>query len=193
MNTPTIRRLSTREPEFLSTLDALLAFDNSTDEAIEKTVAEILANVRTLGDAAVLDYTRRFDRLDAKAMIELELPRDELKAAFDGLPVAQRSALEAAAARVRSYHEQQLEAACRSWSYRDADGTLHDFAGIAPTERALSAMDAVDRHLYSRYGLHLVWPAFTTPDDDVDMEDFAVFLRCFAGSGVIEDPRCAEP
>ena len=93
MSTPTIRRLSTREPEFLSTLDALLAFDNSTDEAIEKTVAEILAHVRTLGDAAVLDYTRRFDHLDARAMIELELPGDELKAAFDGLPVAQRDAL----------------------------------------------------------------------------------------------------
>jgi histidinol dehydrogenase len=115
-----IRRLSTREPEFLSTLDALLAFDNSTDEAIEKTVAEILANVRTLGDAAVLDYTRRFDHLDARAMIELELPRDELKAAFDGLPVAQRSALEQAAARVKSYHERQK---LESWEYTEADGT----------------------------------------------------------------------
>ena len=66
-----IRRLSTREPEFLTTLDALLHFDNSTDEAIERTVAEVLANVRTLGDAAVLDYTRRFDRRDAKMLADL--------------------------------------------------------------------------------------------------------------------------
>ncbi len=120
MTTPTIRRLSTREPEFLATLDALLAFDNSTDEAIEKTVAEILASVRKLGDAAVLDYTRRFDKLDAATMAQLELPRDELKAAFDGLPAAQRTALEQAAARVRSYHERQK---LESWEYTEADGT----------------------------------------------------------------------
>ncbi|MBU0751943.1 MAG: histidinol dehydrogenase [Gammaproteobacteria bacterium] len=116
----TIRRLSTREPEFLSTLDALLAFDNSTDEAIEKTVAEILANVRTLGDAAVLDYTRRFDKLEATTMAQLELPKAELKAAFDGLPPEQRSALEQAAARVKGYHERQK---LESWEYTEADGT----------------------------------------------------------------------
>jgi histidinol dehydrogenase len=116
----TIRRLSSREPEFLSTLDALLAFDNSTDAAIERTVAEILSNVRTVGDAAVLDYTRRFDHLDVKTMAELELPPAALKAAFDGLPAAQRSALERAAARVKSYHEKQK---IDSWEYTEADGT----------------------------------------------------------------------
>jgi histidinol dehydrogenase len=116
----TIRRLSSREPEFLSTLDALLAFDNSTDEAIERTVAEVLVNVRTVGDAAVLDYTRRFDHLDVKTMAELELPASVLKAAFDGLPAAQRSALEQAAARVRSYHEKQK---IDSWEYTEPDGT----------------------------------------------------------------------
>ena len=66
-----IRRLSSRDPEFLSALDALLHFDNGTDEAIERTVAEVLTNVRTLGDAAVLDYTRRFDRLDVATMAQL--------------------------------------------------------------------------------------------------------------------------
>lgn len=115
-----IRRLSTREPEFLSTLDALLHFDNSTDEAIEKTVAEILANVRTLGDAAVIDYTRRFDKLDVAGMAQLELPKAELQAALDGLPAAQRQALEAAAQRVTSYHEKQK---VDSWSFTEADGT----------------------------------------------------------------------
>lgn len=115
-----IRRLSSRDPEFLATLDALLAFDNSTDEAIERTVADILVNVRTVGDAAVLDYTRRFDHLDVKTMAELELPPAALKAAFDGLPAAQRDALEQAAARVRSYHEKQK---IDSWEYTEPDGT----------------------------------------------------------------------
>ncbi len=116
----TIRRLSSRDPEFLSTLDTLLAFDNSTDTAIEQTVAEILANVRTVGDAAVLDYTRRFDKLDATTMAALELPLAELAAAFAGLPAEQRGALEAAAARVKSYHEKQK---VDSWEYTEADGT----------------------------------------------------------------------
>lgn len=115
-----IRRLSTRDPEFLSTLDALLAFEHSTDEAIERTVAEVLANVRAVGDAAVLDYTRRFDRLEAKAMAELELPQAVLQAAFAGLPADQRQALEAAAGRVRAYHERQK---LESWEYTEADGT----------------------------------------------------------------------
>ena len=116
----TIRRLSSREPEFLSTLDALLHFDNITDEAIERTVAEILNNVRTVGDAAVLDYTRRFDRVAAHAMADLELGQDLLKAAFDGLPPVQRQALEAAAERIRSYHARQK---AESWEYTEADGT----------------------------------------------------------------------
>jgi histidinol dehydrogenase len=116
----TIRRLSSRQPDFLATLDALLHFDNSTDEAIERTVAEVLANVRSLGDAAVLDYTRRFDRLDAKAMAELELGKDQLKAAFDNLPGAQSQSLRDASQRIRSYHERQK---AESWEYTEADGT----------------------------------------------------------------------
>ncbi|NWG31129.1 MAG: histidinol dehydrogenase [Rhodocyclaceae bacterium] len=116
----TVRRLSTRDPEFLSTLDALLAFDHSTDEAIERTVAEVLANVRAVGDAAVLDYTRRFDRLDAKTMAELELPLAELETAFETLPAGQREALGQAAERIRLYHERQKIA---SWEYEEADGT----------------------------------------------------------------------
>ncbi len=115
-----MRRLSTHEPEFLSQLDALLAFESSTDESIERTVAEILVNVRTLGDAAVLDYTRRFDKLDARTMAELELPQDELAAAFKSLPQEQRSALEQAAERIRGYHQRQK---AESWEYTETDGT----------------------------------------------------------------------
>jgi histidinol dehydrogenase len=116
----TLRRLSTRDPEFLATLDKLLAFDNNTDEAIERTVAEVLANVRTLGDAAVLDYTHRFDRLDAKTMAELELPLSELETAYINLPDDQREALKQAAERIRIYHERQK---IESWEYTEADGT----------------------------------------------------------------------
>ncbi len=119
-NTLSLRRLSTRDPEFLSTLDTLLAFDNNTDEAIERTVADVLANVRTLGDAAVLDYTRRFDRLDAKTMAELELPLGELETAYKNLPNDQREALKQAAERIRIYHERQK---IESWEYTEADGT----------------------------------------------------------------------
>jgi histidinol dehydrogenase len=72
----------------------------------------------------VLEYTRRFDALQASAMQDLELSRAELKAAFDGLPAAQRDALETAAVRVRSYHQAQKRASGESWTYRDADGTL---------------------------------------------------------------------
>lgn len=115
-----IRRLTTGQPDFAEALDDLLRFDNSTDEAIEQTVAEILSRVRKEGDPAVLDYTRRFDRLEIGAMAELELPRAELRHALDRLPGAQRKALEAAAQRVTSYHERQKS---ESWSFVESDGT----------------------------------------------------------------------
>ena len=115
-----IRHLSTAAPGFLATLDALLHFDHSIDDAIELAVIEILKRVRAEGDVAVLDYTRRFDKLDAGTMAELELPRSELRQALDRLPSAQRAALEAAAQRVTSYHERQK---LESWSFTEADGT----------------------------------------------------------------------
>ncbi|HET6719534.1 MAG TPA: histidinol dehydrogenase, partial [Rhodocyclaceae bacterium] len=110
-----------RSAEFTAQLDALLAFETAQDDSIDRTVAGILADVQKNGDDAVLTYTNRFDRLNAKAMAELELPRAELQAALDGLPAVQRSALEAAAARVRAYHERQP---LQSWQYEEADGTL---------------------------------------------------------------------
>lgn len=120
MNVPLIRKLSARDADFLTTLDALLAFDSTQDEGIERAVADILAAVRTTGDAAVLDFTRRFDQLDVRSIAELELPRAELTAAEASLPQAQRDALYEAAARVRAYHERQLVS---SWDYREPDGT----------------------------------------------------------------------
>jgi histidinol dehydrogenase len=117
-------RLSTQNPRFDAEFQARLHWSEDTDQAIEQRVADILADVKLRGDDALLDYTRRFDGLQAASMAELSVQPNELKAAFDGLPQAQRQALQAAAQRVRHYHEAQKKAAGESWSYRDADGNL---------------------------------------------------------------------
>ena len=117
-------RLSTASPNFEADFKARLHWSADTDAAIEQRVADILADVKQRGDAAVIEYTERFDSLKAADMTALELTQAELKTAFDGLPAVQRTALEAAAARVRSYHEAQKKASGESWTYRDADGTL---------------------------------------------------------------------
>ena len=117
-------RLSTASPNFEADFKARLHWSADTDAAIEQRVADILADVKLRGDAAVMEYTERFDGLKANDMSALEMTQAELKAAFDGLPAVQRTALEAAAARVRSYHEAQKKASGESWTYRDADGTL---------------------------------------------------------------------
>ena len=117
-------RLSTVDASFEADFKARLHWSAEADAAIEERVAAILADVQQRGDAAVLDYTQRFDGLTAASVQALELTQAELKAAFEGLPAAQRTALQAAAARVRSYHEAQKKASGESWSYRDEDGTL---------------------------------------------------------------------
>lgn len=119
-----LRQLSTASDDFETEFQRVLHWSAETDAAIEGRVAEILADVKARGDAAVLEYTQRFDHLNAASVADLELTREELKAAFEAITPAQRSALEAAAARVRSYHERQKEACGLSWSYRDEDGTL---------------------------------------------------------------------
>jgi len=116
--------LSTAHSQFDAQFKARLHWSADTDAAIEQRVADILADVQQRGDAAVLDYTNRFDGLAATAVVELELTQAELKAAFESIPAAQREALVAAATRVRSYHEAQKKACGESWGYRDEDGTL---------------------------------------------------------------------
>lgn len=117
-------RLRTDSADFETAFQARLHWSADTDAAIEQRVADILADVQQRGDAAVLEYTQRFDGLAATEMHALELTAAELKAAFDGLPDVQRQALQAAAERVRRYHEAQKKASGESWSYRDEDGTL---------------------------------------------------------------------
>jgi histidinol dehydrogenase len=117
---PEITRLSTAQPDFAERLAALTAFDSALDDNIERAVAAIVGDVRVRGDAAVLDYTERFDHVKVSQVSELELPRSALDKARNGLASDKRKALEDAAARIRSYHERQR---ARSWQFVEADGT----------------------------------------------------------------------
>ena len=116
--------LSTIDAGFEAQFQARLHWSAQADAAIEQRAADILADVQQRGDAAVLDYTRRFDALDASTLAELIVTPAEFQSAFDAIPAAQRQALQVAAQRVRTYHEAQKQAIGRSWQYRDADGTL---------------------------------------------------------------------
>ncbi len=120
----TVLRLDSRAADFQTQLRQRLHWSAAQDDDIEERVRSILADVQTRGDAAVLEYTARFDGLNASSMQALELAPSELLQAYDGLPSAQREALRLAATRVRSYHEAQKKAGGESWSYRDEAGTL---------------------------------------------------------------------
>ncbi len=116
-----LRRLSTAAGDFDDRLRALIAFDASTEHGVGEAVAKILADVRTRGDAAVLEHTARFDRVNARSIGELVLTREVLDAALARIGVAERDALEAAAERIRRYHTRQL---ATSWQYEEPDGTV---------------------------------------------------------------------
>jgi len=116
-----MRRLSTAQADFFAQLERLTALESSQDESVERVVGGILADVRRRGDAALLEYTERLDRVKATQASDLELPGQALTEALTGLDAGKRGALEQAAARVRSYHERQLS---RSWQYTEADGTV---------------------------------------------------------------------
>jgi histidinol dehydrogenase len=120
-----IRKFDTTHPDFKQQLAAVLAFEASEDEAIDKAVARILEDVRRRGDVAVLEYTKQFDQVDAADMTALEIGRDTLQAALDQLSPARRAALQTAADRVRLYHERQKqEIGSDGFSYTEADGTV---------------------------------------------------------------------
>ncbi|CAM8622588.1 HisD Histidinol dehydrogenase [Burkholderiales bacterium] len=127
-----VLRLDSRQPDFSKALHDRLAYEQGQDEAIAQTVKQILADVRLRGDAAVLDFTERFDRLKVQSMLDLELPPQALKAAFERLGHDQRSALAAAADRVRVFHEAQRQT---SWSIVDAHGSRLG-QRISPLDRA---------------------------------------------------------
>ena len=116
-----ITRLDTAAGDFYRQLDRLLAFSDATDTAVQSAVQDILAAVRSRGDAAVLEFTARFDRVHAPSMAALELSPARLDQARQALPLRLERALGQAAERIRLYHERQLT---QSWTYTEADGTL---------------------------------------------------------------------
>ena len=127
-----IRRLSTAAANFRSVLDALLSWDSVADSGVQDTVTRVIAEVRRGGDAALMEFTARFDRWDPASAAELEIPARRLTAARDAIPASQREALEHAAARIRAYaNHQRME----SWSYTEADGTLLG-QQVTPLDRA---------------------------------------------------------
>jgi len=115
------KQLNSSDSDFQQDLDALLAWDSVSDEAVENTVKSILADVKTRGDSAVIDYSCQFDRLNVSTMAELEIPLSCAQTALENIPTAQREALQAAADRVHSYHQHQKQ---DSWTYTEADGTV---------------------------------------------------------------------
>jgi len=118
-----IRKLDSTQDDFQETLDALLAFEAETDDAIEGAVAKIIADVRARGDEAVLEYTNRFDRMNAASMADFDIGQAELDSALASLPAAQRSALQTAADRIRAFHERQKQE-LQGFTYTEADGTI---------------------------------------------------------------------
>ncbi len=115
-----VRTLDTRDADFDAAFAQLVAVDTAGDRAIERVAEAIVDDVKARGDAALLEYTRRFDRVDAPTVAALEIGGDEMRAALQALPVADRAALEAAARRIQVFHEKQRG---ESWTVREDDGT----------------------------------------------------------------------
>ena len=129
---PDIRQLNTSDQNFWSQLDEVLAWEQGSDNGVVTVVTDILADVKKRGDAALLEYTQKFDRVDATSAEQLELSKDDLQKALDAIEPEQRKALELAAERVRAYAEHQK---MESWSYTEADGTVLG-QKITPMDRA---------------------------------------------------------
>jgi histidinol dehydrogenase len=180
-----LKRLTTEADDFQQQLEAVLAWDASSDVAVVDTVRAILADVKERGDEAVLEYSRRFDRLSVSSMAELELPLSRAQAALASIPEVQRVALEAAADRVRAYHEHQKQ---DSWTYTEADGTVLgqqvtplDRAGLyVPGGKAAYPssvlMNAIPARVAGVSELIMVVP---TPDGDVN--DLVLAAAAIAG------------
>jgi histidinol dehydrogenase len=118
---PIINRLNAADADFNARLRKLLAFEDAAESAVDDTVRQIIADVRQRGDAAVIEYSNRFDRLNAKILSDLTIGRERLEAALENISAEQRQALEIAAQRIRDYHRHQL---ADSWQYTDQDGSV---------------------------------------------------------------------
>ncbi|MFI8609977.1 histidinol dehydrogenase [Pseudomonas sp. NPDC077649] len=127
-----VRRLNAADQDFARHLDHLLSWESVSDDGVNQRVLEIIQAVRERGDAALVEYTQRFDGLEVASMADLILPRERLELALERISPAQRQALEVAAERVRSYHERQKQ---DSWRYSEADGTVLG-QKVTPLDRA---------------------------------------------------------
>ena len=169
-----IKRFNASTTDFWLQLDALLAWESVSDEAVTGTVREIIQAVQKRGDAAVLEYTNRFDRMQAASMADLTLDASRLNKALESIPAEQRQALEVAAERLRSYHQHQK---MESWSYTEADGTLLgqqvtalDRVGLyvpggKATYPSSVLMNAIPAHVAGVQDIIMVVP---TPDGEVN-------------------------
>ncbi|MDA8781815.1 histidinol dehydrogenase [Porticoccaceae bacterium] len=131
MTAPLIKRLNAGDNSFLPALDKLIAWDMVSNTEVEKTVVEILGQVRAQGDTALIEYSNRFDRRDCQSIAEFCVSQDQLQAALDAIDLETRAALEQAADRIRHYHSHQLQ---ESWQYQEADGTVLG-QQVTPLER----------------------------------------------------------
>lgn len=171
---PEVTQLTITQEDFWPQLSQILAWEDVSDQVIHDTVRTILHEVKTRGDAAVIEYSHKFDRVKASTMAELEIPLQRAKAALQNIPVAQREALEKSAERVRAYHEHQKQP---SWQYTEADGTVLgqqvtalDRAGLyVPGGKAAYPssvlMNAIPAKVAGVKELIMVVP---TPDDQVN-------------------------
>lgn len=116
-----IRKLNTADADFQQQLDALLAWESVSDGAVNQVVHEVISEIRARGDAALVDYTNRFDGWEARSPADLEIPLARLQQAWETIPADQQEALQHAAERVRGYAGRQK---MEGWSYTEADGTL---------------------------------------------------------------------
>lgn len=181
-----IRRFSSAQPDYAQQMDTLLAWEAVSDAQVQKTVSDIVFDIRTRGDAALIEYTNKFDRMNVSSMAQLELNQEQLQKALDELPAERRTALLLAAERVRAYHEKQKQ---DSWDYTEADGTLlgqkvtpMDRVGIyVPGGKAAYPssvlMNAIPAHVAGVQEIIMVVP---TPDGELNQ----LVLAAAAAAGV---------
>ena len=128
-----INKFSTRDRDFDSKLNSLIAWESSSNEEVGRSVEKIINYVKVNGDASVLDYTNQFDSVKAESISELIVSKERLKESFNNLTIEQKNALLIAAERIKSYHQNQVQ---ESWSYLEDDGSMLG-QKITPLERAV--------------------------------------------------------
>lgn len=189
-----MRTLDSQQADFTQAMDDLLSWESVSDHQVQQTVLDILHQIKTRGDEAVIEFSNRFDRLSVNTMAQLEIGQAQLQEALDNLPQAQRTALLEAAERVRRYHDKQRS---ESWQYEEADGTVlgqqvtaMDRVGIyVPGGKAAYPssvlMNAIPAHVAGVKEIIMVVP---TPDGEVNQLVLAAaaaagVTRCFTIGG----------